>query len=493
MSGSGWSGRTRRGLLWSVASLLGNKVVNFLAMLVLARMLVPSDFGVVAAVLTFIAFIELGSDLGMKATVVYEQEQGITARVQSAFTINLIIAVALTIVGILCAPLFAALFDIPQDSGLFRLGALSLIFIGLGNIHDAILLRGMEFKRRALPEFVRAAVRAVVSISLAFADFGAASLVIGLLAGSAAWTVAQWATTPFRPTFELDFVVVRGMAAYGGAAALLEVLAVTGSRIDTVLISRILGERALGLYTVAFRIPELLIETVAWNTSQVAFPALSSKRATNRDDLARATLRLLRFQSLYALPMAAGIAIVATPLIVVLFSSEWAEAGGVTAAIAISAGIMAVVFPLGDVFKALGRQRVLVALLFVQIPVIIGLVVLAAPSGIVAVAWARTGFVAVAAVIQIALVLRAIGSSTVAVLHAIGPAIALALGVAIGGGVGRLAVDGSPLVELLAGSAGALLVGIMVARLLAWDTMLDLLDQLRKVRGDAPSSPPEVV
>jgi lipopolysaccharide exporter len=489
VTGSDWGGSTRRGLFWSAASLLGNRAVNFLSLLALAWLLTPGEFGVAAAVFVFLSFIELGSDLGMKATVVYEQEEGVTARVQSAFTLNLLIAIALCGLAVLAAPLVAGFFRMEDHVGLFRLGALSLLLTGLGNIHDSLLLRGMDFKRRTLPQLSRAVVRAAVSIVLAATGSGAEALVIGLLAGSAAWTVVQWVVSPFRPTFELDLGVVRSMAGYGSAAALLEVLAVTNNRADAAVIGRVLSERALGLYTIAFRVPELVIETVAWNTSQVAFPALSRKRVSDRADLARATLRIVRFQALYALPVAAGLALVATPLLSVMLPSEWESAGGVMAAIAVMTGISAVVFPLGDVFKALGRQRVLVALNLVQLPLLVGSIVAAAPAGIVAVAWARAGAKAVFAVALIAFVLKAIGSDVRSLGRATAPALIGALGVLIAAGAVRLAWDDGPdLALLLATTAAGAAGGLIAVRLFAFDALRELWSQLvamRSKRGDA--------
>jgi len=487
VSTSSWGNSTRRGLLWAGTSLLGNKAVSFVSVMVLARLLTPGQFGVVAAVVIFLSFIELGSDLGMKATVVYEQEEGVTARVQTAFTANLIIAVSLTVVGVLCAPLVARFFGVSDQVELFRLGALSLLFVGLGNIHDALLVREMDFKRRTIPQVVQAIVRAVISIGLALAGLEAEALVIGMLAGSAAWTLAQWTLSPLRPTFELDRGILRAMSSYGGAAAVLEVLALVAYRADAVIVGRVLGERALGLYTIAFRVPELAIETIAWNTSEVAFPALARKRATDRGDLSRATMRLLRFQALYALPVAAGLAMVATPLIVVLFSSKWSTAGGVTAAIAVKAGITAIVFPLGDVFKALGRQRVLVVLSAIQLPIMVGTIIAVAPAGIIAVAWARTGFTAVLGMIQIGFVLRALDSDVRSLIRALGPALITAAGVAVGAGAVALAFDGSDLAELLLGAAGGGAAGLAAARLFAFDALRELWDQLRKMR---PSQPP---
>jgi lipopolysaccharide exporter len=485
MSTPSWAQETRHGLLWSGISLLGNKAVNFVSILVLARLVTPSEFGTVAAVAVFLAFIEVASDLGMKATVVYEQEAGVTARIQSAFTLNLGIAAVLTVVGVLLAPLVADFFGVGDKAYLFRLGALSLLFVGAGNIHDALLIRGMDFRRRTIPQLIQALVRAAVSIGMAVAGFGAESLVVGALAGSAAWTLVQWFMSPLRPTFDLDLGIVRGMASYGSAAALLEVLAVVTSRIDITVIGKVLGEAALGLYTIAFRVPELLIETVAWNSSEVLFPALSRKREDDRGDLTRATMRLLEFQALYAIPVATWMAMVATPLITFLFGSQWTSAGGVTAATAIAAGIVAVIFPLGDVFKALSQQRVLVVLSLCQLPVLIAMVILLAPKGIVTVAWGRAAATAVIACVQITFVLRALESGYAPVLRALRPALSTAAGVLIGAALGELALPSSQpaWLELTVRTFGAAAVGSLAAWLFANSTVKTLY---RHLRGSGP-------
>ena len=85
------------GAVWSNLSYVGTKVLTALYLAVLARLLVPSEFGAFAAILVFISIIELTSDLGMKATVVYEQEEGFSRRLDTAFTVNVAMAVLLSV------------------------------------------------------------------------------------------------------------------------------------------------------------------------------------------------------------------------------------------------------------------------------------------------------------------------------------------------------------------------------------------------------------
>ena len=465
----------RTGVLWSAGTYFAGRGLTFISTLVLARVLTPDDFGIVAAIIVFLGLIELGSDVGMNATVVYEQESGVTPRVQTAFTLNLIAAAALTAIGVAAAPLVAALFNMEAHTDLFRLSALNLLGIGLGNIHDGLLMRELDFRRRSIPGIVRALVRGIVAIALALAGFGAVALVAGMLAGTAVWTVTLWILSPLRPTFRLDLGIARSMVGYGAGAAVLEVVAVIASRTDAIVVGRLLGERALGLYSMAGRLPELLIDSLSWNISMVAFPALARKRAKdNAPALAGATLTQLRFQSLFAIPVATGLAVLAPPIVVTLFGDQWAQTGPVMSAVAVGSGLIAIAFPLGDVFKAIGRQRTIVVLNLIQLPLLIGLMVAVAPSGILAVAWARTGVSAMFAIALIGAVMRTLQLRAGATLASIWPAFAAGAGVAAGAGAVRLAWPSLSIGPVIAGTVAAAVGGAAVLRLVAPGAFDDL-------------------
>ena len=157
---SEWGHKMRGGLMWSMVGYGVSRLSTLITTVILARILVPAQFGLVAAVLVFLALIELGSDLGMNATVVYEQERQDHSRLNVAFTMNLIFSIMLAVAGYFLAPYIAALFGLQSHAGLFRLAPLSLVFTAFGNIHDALLLREMDFRQRIKPMMVKSFVAA---------------------------------------------------------------------------------------------------------------------------------------------------------------------------------------------------------------------------------------------------------------------------------------------------------------------------------------------
>ena len=115
----------------------------------------------------------------------------------------------------------------------------------------------------------------------------------------------------------------------------------------------------------------MLLASIAYTLGVVAFPALARRRADDRAVLGDATLQLLRYLALYALPVAAGLAVLSVPIIDLLFSHTWHDAAPLLVPIAVAAALYTVVFPLGDLLKAVGRQATIVQINVVLIPLMI--------------------------------------------------------------------------------------------------------------------------
>ena len=241
------SASVKRGVAWSTLTFGLSKGLSFLAVLVLARVLVPAQFGLFSAVIIVLSLLELTADLGMKATVIYEQESGASDRVETAFTLNMIVATTITLLGVLLAPLVADFFHVPGHAWIFRLAMFDVFLTGLGTTHDGLLLRDLRFNTRIVTEVLNATVRAIVGVTLALSGFGAVSLVWGFLAGTTAWTIAQWSLTPFRPRLRFSRKIAASMVHYAAGASMLTVLDQLYGQVGPTAIGRVLGERALGL------------------------------------------------------------------------------------------------------------------------------------------------------------------------------------------------------------------------------------------------------
>lgn len=494
--GRGEEPTLKNGVGWSLFALVASKLVSFLALLVLARLLVPDEFGVVAAITTYLAFLEIASDLGVKAVVIYEQERDHGARVQTAFSLNLVVVAGATLIGAGLSWPASAFFGLADRHDLFLLGVLSLTFTGVSNIHDALLLRELSLGRRVRPQLARGVVQAIVSIALAAAGLGASALVVGVVCGSLAWTLVHWSLTTFRPDLTLDRAIARSMIAYASGAWLFFVTSWLSIQADVLVVGNRLNTEDLGVYTMAYRLPELLVFNVAWTLSIVAFPALARERKREDSDVVDSTVALIAWLGLYALPLAAGLAVLGQPIVDVAFSSRWSASGPVLSGVALAVALLTVMTPISDAAKAVGKQWSMVVIYALHVPLVVVAVLLASDDGPAAVAWASVAATVVFVVALTAWAHVALDVAVDLVLRALWPPSAAALGVcALALPTRLLLQDHAPDVVVLLGAGTAAALGAVVGLRLLTPGILTIvsdqaglpriLDRLRRRRGPA--------
>jgi PST family polysaccharide transporter len=432
---SGASGVARRALRsfgWATTSFAVSRGLTLLSTLVLARLLSPHDFGVMGVGLAFVAFAEVALDLGVAAALIYEQGHGVDTRVRTAFTLNLVVALACTVIAVLAAPLLARATGTTDDVLLLRVMFCYLLFRGAGQAQDALLRRDMDFRKRALVEAVRAAVRAGVSIVLALQGMQAWALVLGLLAGEVAGTACCWFFVRILPAIRLELEVVRGLLRYGSAVLGMKVISAVGENADYFIVGHQLGPTQLGLYLIAFRLPELCLANLYWIFSSVAFPTYATVRAKEPSAFAALVLRALGLLTLFGFPVGVGLAIVSQDAVVVLFSQRWEGSGAPMALIALAMAVTSIGYASGDVLPAIGHPA---ALLKLSAPLTVLAVLgylLAAPHGVVAVAAAHLAVSLTSAGVRLVVGNRMTGIRLSRSLGAMVPALATSAGVAAG-------------------------------------------------------------
>jgi O-antigen/teichoic acid export membrane protein len=382
--------RAFTGFLWAGASYAGGKVLVFVATLVLAHLLVPSEFGLVAFALAVIYYLEYVTDLGLGAALIYRSDAEDPRVSSTAFWIGVLGAVVLFGTAWVAAPLLADVGPGDAVVALFRVLALQFLFSALGKVHEYRLRRSLQFRRLFWPELAGGLAKGVVSIALAVGGAGAWSLVIGQLVGTLSQSIALWIVCPFRPGLRVSRRHVAPMMRFGLGIVAVGVLGRGAMSFDYVVVGAQLGAAALGVYYLAFRLPELVILSGFQVANEVLFPFYARLREGpvdgGDDDLRRGYLQTVRLGALVAWPAALGMAALALPLVLTLYGEQWRSAAAPLAFVALWAGLASLASMPGAVFKALGRSWLLTATGVMQIAILFPAILLAAPYGITAVA-----------------------------------------------------------------------------------------------------------
>ena len=216
--------RALTSFLWTYSGFAAGRVLFFLAMLVLARVLVPSEFGLVAFALALLSYLGTLADLGFGAALVQRADARRPGIAATAFWIGLAAAIALVAACWVAAPLLPRVGLDEEIVWVFRVLSLQLLIASLGNVQHYLLAHSLEFKRLFGPELGSGVAKGVVSVALALAGFGVWSIVVGQLAGSVARTVGLWLASDWRPTLTIARRAVPELLRFGGAIVAVGIL-----------------------------------------------------------------------------------------------------------------------------------------------------------------------------------------------------------------------------------------------------------------------------
>lgn len=371
--------------------MLGAKALSVVTTLVLARILAPEQVGLMAAATVVIAAAALFGDAGFGAAVIASRDE--RQRVAStAFFLVPLVALVLYAGVALSAPGLAALMDSPDSVPLIRIAALVLVLNSLSLVPSALLEKDMRFRRKAVPELLPVVLYAVTALVLAQAfDAGAYAIAVGQVVSAASGTALYWLVAGWRPTLLFDRAVALRLAGYGkhvlGGNAVLYLT----TNMDNVVVSRLGGADALGLYAIAYALANLPATHLADVVGRVLLPSyveLSEDPTRLRRGYARTVDALV----LVVFPVVVGLAATSPVLVPLMLGEDWRPMVPVLAVLLVFGAARGLSGATGNLFLAVGRPEVLF------ITGIAGL--LLQTGGFVVVVLAGGGLLAVACVVS---------------------------------------------------------------------------------------------
>lgn len=331
---------------------LGLQIVS---VIVLARLLTPDAFGVVAMCAPVMAFLGLFQSMGLlQATV---QRPVLThAHVNFLFWVNVAITVALAALLVLISPQVAAFYGEPRVGPLMAAMALPMLLSGAAAQHGALLNRRMQFGRLALIDVVAAAVTLVATIVWAIIDPSYWALFGGALFGGIATTVLTWGGSRWLPGVPRMAPDGLAMVNFGAGITGFNFANFFARNLDHILIGRYWGGEELGLYDRAYKLMLFPLSQITNPLSRVMVPALS-RMAQEPDRYRHAYLRVMRLVLLAALPGVAWATVMADSLIPLALGAQWAGSAPIFAALGFAGLVQPLNNPAGWLFISQGRSQ----------------------------------------------------------------------------------------------------------------------------------------
>lgn len=372
--------------------------VQFVVTIVLARLLVPDDFGLVAMLLVFTSVGAVIVDSGFGAALV--QRQRTTADDETTvflFTTCTSLVVACVLVA--SSSLIGAFFRQPELAGLIRLTSLVLPLGALAAVPDALLTMRLDFRRRAMAEIVGSCVSGVVAIILAYAGFGVWSMAWQAVVAVALRTAVLWQSSGWRPLGKFKLASFRSLGGFGAYMLFSSLLDVAFLRIQSLLIGKLFPPRELGFYTLAQTTQQAPASFLGSVLNRVGLPVFATI-AHDRERLLGMLRVALRVAMFLFVPVMVGVALVAKPLIIMLYGERWVEAWPILSILALGSSIWPVHVLNLAAISAQGRSDLFFRLELLKKTVSIALVVSASHWGVIAIAWSTLAASLFAAIVN---------------------------------------------------------------------------------------------
>jgi O-antigen/teichoic acid export membrane protein len=361
--------RMVKGAFWMVLARVLDRGLGFVSTIVLARLLVPEDFGVVAMATAIVAVLDILRAFGFDVALI-QNPNATRGHYDTAWTCNILLGAIIALALVALAVPAAAFYDEPRLVLVILCLAAAAFITGLENIGVVAFRKELDFHKEFNLFFAKRMVTFLITIPLAIAVRNYWALVVGVLVGRVGSVVLTYMLHPYRP--KLSLAEYGHLFHFGKWLVASTFLNVLGTRSGDFLIGKTAGAHALGVYTISNELANLPTSDLIAPVNRAMLPGYAQK-ASHLPTLARSYLDVSALLALLAVPAGTGIAALADLIVPVVLGSNWSDAVPVIAILSFFGMLIAVKSNSHYVYLALGKPRVATWVGFLQISLLLPL------------------------------------------------------------------------------------------------------------------------
>lgn len=398
-----------RNISWTFASRMASQAVSIGFSVFIARLVTPTEYGLIGMLTVLSGFAFTIGEGGIGAALIYlgrnDQET-----LSTAFWLQFAINIAFTILFFCVSEPIAQFYDTPALAPLTRLMSILFVIQSLGQVQVARLTQDMNFKAIAIATFVATLASSACALLLALQGWGVWALAWQAIANVVIMLVATSIYSRWRPQFVFSFKMARQIASYSLYLLGNNTINYWLRNGDNLLIGKFLGASPLGLYNRAYSLMLLPLGNIGSVLGQVMFPTLSRMR-DDRPAFRAMYLQSLRVIAFVTFPIMGGLSILAGPLLLLLYGSQWVGAVPVLQVLSLVGLLQCIIFPVGWIYNALGHNRAQFTATLILAPIFIVLIFGGLRYGLMGVTWGYAIWAVISALLNIHMAGRLIGVS----------------------------------------------------------------------------------
>jgi O-antigen/teichoic acid export membrane protein len=371
-------------LFWKFMERGGTQGVQFAVQIVLARLLIPRDYGLIALVMVFITLCNVLIQSGFNTALIQKKDAD-ELDFSSVFFLTVFISLFLYLLLFLSAPLIGGFYGHERLVGIIRVQSVVIVLGALYAVQNAFIARNMLFKKLFMSSLSAIVVSGVIGVVAATRGFGVWAIVMMQISNQLIVVSVLWFTVDWRPKFIFSLKRIGSLFSYSWKLVVSAFLETFYEDLVVLIIGRLYPPAMLGFYNRGYQFPELLVSNIDGTIQSVLLPTLSSKQ--DEPALVKSMVkRAIKTSTFVMFPMMVGLAVIAKPLVIVLLTPKWLPS---VPFIQVFCGVYALM-PLHttnlQAIKALGRSDVFLKLEVIKKVVGISILVAMIPFGILAIA-----------------------------------------------------------------------------------------------------------
>ncbi len=315
--------RVVKGVQWSAIQQFLTQIIQFVVTIVLARILEPKEFGLVAVCMIILTILQVINETGFGAALMQKLDRDETDFF-SVFILNILMGIALYLLLFTSAPLLAEIFKLPELTTVVRILGLNLIISSFIVVQRTKLLINVDFKTWAKASVGGAIAAGAVGILMAYKGAGVFALVAQSLFSNFLSVVAIWCMVKWRPTFHFSFNRLKSLFQFAYKLILARLINVVFNEIYSSVVALFFNPTQLAFFNRAKSFEYISSNNIVTIVQRVAVPVMCEKQKS-KDDLRKVTLSFIRTTGLIIIPLIVLLHVLANPLIICLLTDKWIE------------------------------------------------------------------------------------------------------------------------------------------------------------------------
>ena len=307
--------------IWRFAERCGAQIVTFIVSIVLARILMPDDYGTVALVTVFTTIMQVFVDSGL-STALIQKKDADDLDFSSVFYFNFVVCIILYLIMFFAAPVIASFYNIPELTPIVRVISLTIVISGVKGVQQSYVSRNMLFKRFFYATLGGTIFSAFLGIAMAYAGFGVWAIVAQQLSNTAIDTLILWITVKWRPKLMFSWERLKGLLGFGWKLLCSALLDTGYNNLRNLLIGKIYSSSDLAFYNQGDKFPKLIVSNINTSIDSVLLPAMSNEQ-DSRDRVKSMTRRSIMVSCYIMAPLMIGLACCASNIVTVVLTEKW--------------------------------------------------------------------------------------------------------------------------------------------------------------------------